>query len=262
MRIKCPAMRLLKSIVSALCIVLATASCAFANNAPESLVVSSMFSLIILLAVLTSAGGGYNVLKRIAEVKYPSKTKRTIFNALEIILGFILFIVGMATRIFGVLGLSIYAIARGVKMIQWSKEAEKEGARPAHLEGANPKRLKIAGVMLIVLTLVVFSYSLLNLNDMMGSSYSSRYHNAILLTSSAQNAHTAAKAYLKDNPKAGVVTCADMEKAGYKPTPNVTCFSDMTATSGSIRMTGPEKWKLKQPVATITFSGELTRAEP
>jgi len=53
-----------------------------------------------------------------------------------------------------------------------------------------------------------------------------------------------------------------MVKAGYTPASNVACFSDMTATSGGIRMTGPERWKLKNPVAIITYSGELTPAEP
>lgn len=63
---------------------------------------------------------------------------------------------------------------------------------------------------------------------------------ARLLDYAVENAHTAAKTYLKNNPKAGVVTCADMEKAGYKPSSNITCSSDMTASSGGIRMTGPE----------------------
>jgi len=60
------------------------------------------------------------------------------------------------------------------------------------------------------------------------------------LNSDARNAHLSAKAYLLDHPKAKVVTCEDMEKAGYIPSRDVTCFSDMTAISGSIRMSGPE----------------------
>jgi hypothetical protein len=52
-----------------------------------------------------------------------------------------------------------------------------------------------------------------------------------------------------------------MEKAGYQPSPNVSYFSDLTATSGSIRLTGSESWKLKKPVAVITWAGELIPAE-
>lgn len=255
-------LRSLSSLPSALCIVLATASHAFANNAPGPLAFVSVFSLVILIVVLTFAGGGYSVAKRLHDVKYPSKVKRTIINTLEFIAGFVLFFIGLMATIFGVLGFSIYAIARGVKMIKWSREAKKEGARPAHLEGANPKRLKIAGIALIVLTLLVFGYSMLNLDEVIGISDYRKRGRVATLNADAKNARYAAERYLSENPKAGVVTCADMEKAGYEPSLNVTCFSDMTATSGVIRMTGPEKWKLKKPVAVITYSGELTPAEP
>ncbi len=84
------------------------------------------------------------------------------------------------------------------------------------------------------------------------------------LNADAKSAYTAAKTYLKDNPKAGVVTCADMEKAGYKPLykEKITCSSDMSASSGGITISGPESWGLKKPVAIITYSGEFTEAKP
>ena len=253
----------LNSLLSALGIVLASASHAFANNAPGPLAFVSLFSLVMLIVVLTAAGGGYAVVKRLHDAKYPSKVKRALMKTLEFIAGVVLFFAGVMSTIFGVLGFSLYAIGRGVKMIKWSAEAEKEGARPAHLEGVSPKRLKISGAMLIVLTLLVFGYSILNLEDVTGVNPDYRKRGRVAqLSAEARNAKTAAEIYLLDHPKAKVVTCEDMVKAGYAPTPNVACFSDLTATSGSIRLTGPDSWKLKKPVAVITYKGELTPAEP
>ena len=264
MKRNCNLLRLSISFLSALCIVLATASPAFANNAPGPLAVVSLLSLVILIAILTFAGGGYGVLKRLDEVKYPSKGKRTVRNILEFIAGVVLFFVGVMTTVFGVVGFSLYALARGVKMIKWSGDAGKDGARPAHLEGANPKRLKAAGSILILLTLVIFGYSMLHLDEVTGMSDSIKRSRARMLNAEVKNAHSAALIYLQENPKAGVVTCADMEKAGYKPSyqGKITCFSDMTPASGGIRLTGPDRWKLKKPIAAITYSGEFTPAEP
>jgi hypothetical protein len=262
MKKACNVSRALSSLVSALGIVLATASHALANNAPGPLAVVSMLSLVTLFVVLTFAGGGYNVIKRLDDAKYPSKVKRTIMNTLEFIAGVVLFLAGMMATILGVLALSLFTIGRGVKMLQWSKAASREGVRPSHLEGANPARLRFAGIVLIVLTLLVFGYSMGNIDEVTGAGDSKRWRYASMLQRDAENAHKAAKEYLAANPKAGkVVTCEDMTRTGYTPSPSITCFSDMTATSGVIRMTGPEHWKLKKPVATITFSGELTPAE-
>ncbi|MEK6742603.1 MAG: hypothetical protein AABZ15_03285 [Nitrospirota bacterium] len=255
--------RRLAPLLSAFCIVLAAASHAFANNAPGPLAVVSLFSLVILIVALTSAGGGYSVVRRLHDAKYPSKVKRTIMNTLEFIAGVILFFAGIMSSILGVAGFSLYAIGRGVKMIKWSRDAEKEGARPAHLEGANPKRLKIAGIMLIVLTLLLFGYSLLNLDEVTGINPDWRNKGRVAqLSAEARNAKTAAEIYLFDHPKAKVVTCEDLVKAGFVTRKDITCFSDLTATSGSIRLTGPDSWKLKNPVAVITYKGELTPAEP
>jgi len=255
--------RTLTSVLSAFCIVLSTTSHAFANNAPGPLAVVSMFSLVIMLVALTFAGGGYHIQKRLDDAKYPSKVKRTIMNTLEFVAGLVLFFAGVMASIFGVVVLSLYTIGRGVKMIQWSRAAGKEGARPAHLEGASPKRLKIAGVLLIGLTVLVLGYSILNIEDVMGINPDWRKKGRVAqLNSEAKNAKTYAEIYLLDNPNANVVTCEDLVKAGYTLPPSVTCSSYMTATSGSIRMTGPNSWKLKKPVAVITYKGELTPAEP
>ena len=220
-----------------------------------------MFSLVIVLVVLTFAGGGYGVSKRIDDAKYASKVKRTIMNTLEFIAGLVLFFVGIMATIFGIGVLSIYTIGRGVKMIQWARAAEKDGARPAHLEGANPKRLKLAGIGLIVLTAFIFGYSMLNLDEVTGVGDWRKRGRVATLNADAKNAYTTVQTILEDNPKAKKVTCEDMVKAGFILSPNVTCFSDMTANSGSIRITGSERWKLKKPFAVITFSGELTPAE-
>jgi hypothetical protein len=262
MKKTCTVPGIFNSFVSALGIVLTAASPAFANNGPGPLAAVSVLSLVLLIVVLTFAGGGYGVVKRLDDAKYPSKIKRTIRNTLEFLAGVVLFFVGIMTTVFGVVGFSVYAIARGVKLIQWSRAAGKDGARPAHLEGANPKRLKAAGSILIVLTLLIFGYSMLHLDEVIGiAPYEARGH-ASMLNSEVKIAYSYALIYLEENPKAKVVTCADMEKAGYKPPSTISCFSDMTATSGGIRMTGPERWKLQKPAAFMTYSGEFTPAEP
>jgi len=68
--------KLLNPLLAATCMVLANASHAFANTTPGPLATPSMFALIILLTVLTFAGGGYVVFGRLDEAKYPSKGKR------------------------------------------------------------------------------------------------------------------------------------------------------------------------------------------
>lgn len=251
--------KLLNLPLAATTMILATASHAFANVLPGPAAVVSMFSLVIVMAVLTFAGGGYGVFTRLAEVKYSSRENRILMTILKFIGGIILFIFGYLSNIFGILGLSIYTIARGVKMQKWAREAEKEDRRPSHLEGADPKRLKIAGVLLIVLTFPVVGYAIYNIKDVMGLTFYYRREDARALNRAALNAYTHAYAYFQDNPKAGVAPCPD---PSYLPWPDVTCFSDMTTTSGSIRLTAPERLKLKKPVAVITFSRELTEAEP
>jgi hypothetical protein len=149
-------------------------------------------------------------------------------------------------------------------MIKWSSDIGKDGAMPAHLEGANPKRLKGAGIILIVLTLFVFGYSALHLDEVAGVSDYKKRGRASMLNADVKNAYSAAKMYLKENPKARLVTCVDMEKAGYQPSykDKIACFSDMTASSGEIRITGLNSWGLRKPVAVMTYSGEFTPAEP
>lgn len=251
----------MKSILSAMCIVLATAPYAFANNGPAPHVMVLNLVVVVLIVVLTLAGGGNGVFARLQAAKYPSKVKRTLVSISEFIAVLVLFFIAIYFSIFGVAGFSIYAIARGVRMIRWAGEAEKNQPRAVHLEGVSPKRLKSAGIILIVLTPLVFGYSLFE--EANGLVESRKLFYARMLNAEARNAYTAAKTFLKENPKAGVVTCADMEKAGYEPSnkEKITCFSDMTVSSGEIRLTGPESWGLKKPVAIITYSGELTPAK-
>lgn len=265
MKKRCRSVRFLNSFLSAISIVLLTAPYAFANNGPAPLGMALTFVVLVLIVVLTLAGGGSGVLARLQAAKYPSKARRALANLLEFIAGVVLFFLGIIiVPLIGLVGFSIYAIVRGVKMIKWSMDAEKDQARPVYLEGVSPKRLKIAGITLIVLTVIVFGYSMFNFDEMAGIDdvrYRKRGY-AAALNSYAKTAHTVAMTYLIDNPKAGVVTCADMEKAGYKSFSKTTCSSDMTASSGGITISGPESWGLKNPKAVISYSGELTPAEP
>lgn len=264
MKTNCKTQRFWNSLIYALGMVAVTASTAFANNAPGPLAFASILSLVMLIVLLTFAGGGYSVAKRLNEAKYPSKTKRIIRSCLELVAGVALFFIGIMSTVIGVLGFALYAIARGVKMIKWGRDAARGETMPAHLEGANPRRLKTAGSILIAMTLLVLGYSTLHIDEVAGISDYKKKGRASALNADARNAHTAAMAFFEKNQKARVVTCADLEKMGYQPSHKemTSCFSDMTASSGEIRISGPESWGLRKPVAIITYSGQLTRAEP
>ena len=249
-------------LISVLCIVHATASHAFANNVPGPLAFVSMFSLVFLLVALTFAGGGYTVKKRLNEAKHPDAGIRFILNTLEFVAGIVFFFVGIMTSYFGVPVLSIYTIGRGVNMLQWAEAAKKEGAKPAHLEGVNAKRLLFAGVTLILSTLIIFCYSMANVKDMAGFTDAYKHHQVRILNEEAKITLNTAQQYFRENPEAKMVTCEDLVKSGYITLhDDISCFSDLTPTSGCIRMTAPKKWKLTNPVAVITFSGELTPAK-
>lgn len=250
--------------MSTIAIIPATASHAFANNGPAPAGMALVFLLAVLIVVLTLAGGGSGIMGRLRAVKYPSKTRRALANVMEFVAAVFFFFLGiMIFPIIGVAGFSIYAVARGVRMIMWSREAEKNQPSPAHLEGVSPKRLKAAGIILIVLTLLVAGYSIINIDEVTGIGDGRKWGYAHALNTDAKTAHAAAMTFLLDNPKATAVTCADMEKAGYKSSyKEIVCFSDMTASSGGIRLTGPESWGLKNSKVVITHSGELTGAQP
>lgn len=262
MKKECKVMRFLNSVASAFCILFATASYAFANNTPSGAGVVSLLIEVFLILIIFNIGGGYAVLNKLDARKPP--VSRIAKKILAVAAGLILIFFGLASGfwIFAMLIFVIYAIGRGVNMIKWSREAKKDRVRLAHLEGVNPKKLKTAGIILIVLTMFVFGYSLINIEEMAGLADSRKRGNVRGLNAVAKKAHTAATAYLKKNPKAEAVTCADIEKEGYEPWLKMTCLSNMTKSSGGITISGPELWGLKNPKAVITYSGELTPAEP
>ena len=146
-------MRFLNSFLSAISIVLATAPYAFAHYDPAPQGILLTLAVVVLIMVLTLAGGGSGVLARLQAAKYPSKVRRTLANILKFIAGVVLFFLSiMIVPFFGLAGFSIYAIVRGVKMIKWSMDAEKVGARPAHLEGVvaaldHVKRRQLANLL-------------------------------------------------------------------------------------------------------------------
>lgn len=158
MKKRCRRVRFLNSFLSAISIVIATASYAFANNAPSGQEILLQLAVVILILVLTLAGGGNGVFARLQAAKYPSNVRRTLASILKFIAGVVLFFIGAFASIVGVAAFSIYAIVRGVKMIKWSMEAKKSQPKPAYLEGTSPQRLKAAGSILIILTLLVLGY--------------------------------------------------------------------------------------------------------
>ena len=117
MKEKSKVMKILGPVLFALWMVHATASPVFANNAPGPLAFVSIFSLLLFIVILTLMGGGSTVRARLRAAKHPSKAKRILMDILEFTAGVVLFFVGIMTTVIGVAGFSIYALARGIRMI-------------------------------------------------------------------------------------------------------------------------------------------------
>lgn len=248
-------------LAAALVLVLAIASNACANNAPTPLALGLLGLQALLLFSLTALGGGYLVMRRIKELKYPVKWKRTFYSALELIAGGVLVFIGLLMPVFVMLVLGIFALGRGGSLFLWGRAAAKAPERPAHLVDLQPLRLKLCGVFLILSMLLICAYSMINLGDLIGfGDYRARGH-ASLLNSDARNAYDVAIRYLEQHPQAKVVTCADLLASGFTPSrEDLICFSDLNAGSGSIRITGPVEWQLSLSTATIDATGTLTPA--
>lgn len=81
------------------------------------------------------------------------------------------------------------------------------------------------------------------------------------INADAKNAYTAAQAYLVDHPGA-TVSCTDLTSAGYNPTANITCVSDIQQSAGSISLTGLPGWGLATNSAGVSYTGVITPAAP
>lgn len=77
----------------------------------------------------------------------------------------------------------------------------------------------------------------------------------------AKNAYTAAQAYLVDSPGA-TLTCANLTTGGYNASPDISCASDMTQSTGGITLTGLAGWGLTKNTAEIDYSGVIDPATP
>lgn len=257
---------------SALMLASPTSAAWMANQPGSGLATFALLVGVFLIIVLTLAGGGYGVLRKSAKSKI-SIVIKIVFLVFAVWILVSIAAFDDAAAIFVGFIFSFYAVARGVKMMKWSRAAQKAQERPAYLDKVNPRKLKIAGLLLMVLTpIVIFSGIFFGIR---AEWTSFREKAAERINADARDAHKAAEAFLKANPKA-TVTCADMKAMGYEPTEVLnpmgesiiggavflTCASNMTAASGQITITGLQKWGLKKPIAVITYSGELTPAEP
>lgn len=254
--------RPLTLLATAMVLILATTTSASANNAPTALALGLLGLQALLLFSLTALGGGYLVMRRLKELKYPVKWKRTISSALELFAGGVLLFIGLLMPVFVMLVLGIFALGRGGSLFLWGREAAKAPERPAHLVDLHPQRLKLAGALLILSMLLICAYSMLNIAELIGYGNYRAPGRVSLLNTDARQAYDVAMRYLEQHPQAKVVTCADLQASGYTPSrEDLVCFSDLNATSGNIRITGPEKWQLSVPTATIDATGTLTSAQ-
>lgn len=237
---------------------------AFAYAGPGELAFTSIFSLTILIVALTFAGGGYQISRRLNKKKFPSNAKRFAMNAFELIAGILLFFAAIITTIWGVTAFALFAIIRGLKLVNWGRTVTNQHETPDHLVGVSSARLKLAGSVLIVFSISILSYSLLHFDKTTGISDYRKKGHVHLLNTEASKAHAAAMQFLQAHPKTKMVSCTDLEKTGYQPAYKevLSCDSNMTLSSGEIRITGPASWGLTKPTAVITFSGELDAAKP
>jgi hypothetical protein len=114
-----------------------------ANQPPGPQELLAVISLISLMMLLTLLSGGYAILKRL--------TPRSL-TVLKILGVFVLVFLGTSAEgILMALGFVIFALFRAVHMIAWGVIA-RGTPRPEHLRDAQPRRLILAGVVLIFVT--------------------------------------------------------------------------------------------------------------
>jgi len=126
---------------------LAGAQPALANQPPGPFVLLSAVSILPWMMLLTLAGGGYAVLRRIG------RRRRFRWLVAVVVLFFSFSHEGLAALVALVFG--VVAVWRGLRMIGWGVEAKRQPERTEHLVDASPWRLLAAGTVLIVLTVVL-----------------------------------------------------------------------------------------------------------
>jgi len=128
---------------------------ALANNNPGPQTLFGFVAMLIAIPILTYAGGGERILKRVAPA---SRWMRGIWSLLKVIavLLFFLWIGTAGTSGLALLAVLAFAVFRGARLIAWGVKAGlPDAARPAHVEGGSRWRLITAGSLLIVTAFVL-----------------------------------------------------------------------------------------------------------
>ena len=117
----------------------------------NSLMLSEILFLVSITC-LTAVGGGYKILE--TRKKILSAISLGIFMALVLYFS----LVDISIMMLIIICFSVYALARAVRMIKWGLSARRPNP-PEYLESAQPRRLFIVSVLLIISTVILCSFS-------------------------------------------------------------------------------------------------------
>lgn len=82
---------------------------------------------------------------------------------------------------------------------------------------------------------------------------------AATVTADARSAYSASAAMIADNPNLAAMTCANLQAAGYNPSPGTTCATAfVNASSYTISISGAAGWGLTGNTTTINQDGQFT----
>ena len=127
--------------------------------APYELSHTQIFLAVGAIAVVmlcTAAGGGYSIIRAKAKLSPAHlwwRFVRVVFFAALYIFPFIAFSGSDAQIGLIVLLITFYALIRGGQLFWWAWQARAAQPGQEHLQAANPKRLKLSGAFLYIITL-------------------------------------------------------------------------------------------------------------
>ena len=133
---------------------------AHANNPPGPQEFLLTFMIPLVIVIITTLGGGYDILRRIKEDKKQPQLQSFLnlpSTVIVIIVSLFFSIVYFGFVVIFAFMSGIWALQRVYVLYRWGRVAKSADNRPAYLAGANPFRLFGAAGALFVATLILLS---------------------------------------------------------------------------------------------------------
>lgn len=206
-------MKTKKCALLAMSLLLSNVEPAFANLGPGPTLSTIFFLFPIVLILFSFIGGIYGI--------HLFKQKKRILSRVLYIIIFLWALGSTFNAPFVIAGifLTSYGIIRGCNMCALANKMRgiQDSKLPKDFSNANPKRLMISGILLIILTAALSVTMYLYRNEP-----SSLYRRGVDNAAQAdlKNAYSSAQAFFYDYPK-GKITVEKLLEYGFNPTKNV-----------------------------------------